>query len=63
MYYKIRYGISGMEKFITDKQYEDLCINDQSYYEKVIINQCAAHERDSISNLEIESVVKQEFYD
>lgn len=51
-YYKLKYGISGMTKIITEIQYDELAYGDQYFYEKAVPICCgAAYERDSIRNI------------
>lgn len=58
-YYKLKYGISGMTKFITEDEYYELSWFDQEFYREIETLSCgAAHERDSVSNLDNEEKPK-----
>lgn len=53
--YKLKPGFTGMEKFITEEAYEKCSYFERnSCYQETRIKQCAAHARDSDSNLDKE---------
>lgn len=46
MYFRLKYGVSGMDKIITKDHYETLSFGDQFYYELVFPINCGANKEE-----------------